>query len=392
MTFVDSLNIGTNITRMIDTRNWFETLPPTRQRKLLSSQRNGLNIEVGGQSLVNFASNDYLGLSQHPDVCSAAKDAVDTFGLGSGASRLVSGDSPLFHAFERNLADWKGFEACLLVGSGMLANLGLLQSLADRHTVIFADKLNHASLVDGARLSGAKVHRYPHLNLRILAQQLQQYPAKNRIIVSDGVFSMDGDTADVVSLLRLAEEYDTLVVIDDAHGAGTVGAGGKGLVNQANMMGHARLIEVGTLGKSFGSYGAYILGTASMIEGLKQRMRTLIYTTALPVAVLVAAQAALDIIKQGEVVHVLQGHIAYFLSQTKALNLLPSHTPIQPMILGSDEQALAASALLKECGFFVPAIRPPTVPEGQARLRITLSALHNRQQIDALVKVLLNRA
>lgn len=392
MTFVDSLNIGTNITRMVDTRNWFEIFPPTRQRKLLSSQCNGLMIEVAGQCLHNFASNDYLGLSHHPDVCAAAKEAVDKFGLGSGASRLVSGDAPLLHAFEQNLADWKGFEACLLIGSGMLANLGLLQGLADRHTCIFADKLNHASLVDGARLSGAKVQRYPHLNLQVLEQQLQQYPARNRIIVSDGVFSMDGDTADVVRLRDLAEAYDTLLVIDDAHGTGTVGIGGKGLLNQAKMMGHPRLIEVGTLGKSFGSYGAYILGTEDMIEGLRQRMRTLIYSTALPVAVIAGAQAALDIIKQGEAVKVLQAHVAYFLSQTKGLNLLSSHTPIQPMLLGSDEQALAAAATLKEGGFFVPAIRPPTVPEGQARLRITLSALHHRQHIDDLVKVLLNLA
>jgi len=373
---------------MVDTSNWFDVLSETRQRKLLASQRDGLWIEVQGQKLLNFASNDYLGLSTNSQVCAAAKAAIDRHGLGSGASRLVSGDDPLLHEFEREFAAWKGFEACLMLGSGMLANMGLLQALADRHTHIFSDKLNHASLVDGARLSGAKVHRYAHLDLSILETQLQKNTAAKRIIVSDGVFSMDGDAADVQALIDLAESYDAIVVIDDAHGTGTVGVDGKGLVGQAGLAGHARLLEVGTLGKALGSYGAYILGSASMIEGLKQRMRTLIYSTALPVCVLAGAKQALHIIQQGDFIKKLHRNIEFFLENTQGLHLLPSQTAIQPILLGSDTQALDAAQKLREAGFFVPAIRPPTVPEGQSRLRITLSAAHHKQDIDGLIKAL----
>ncbi len=370
----------------MDTRNWFEILPETRQRKLLASHRDGLMIEVEGQKLLNFASNDYLGLSSHPDVCAEVKRAVDEYGLGSGASRLVSGDDPLLHRFEQLLAAWKGFESGLLIGSGMLANIGLMQALADRHTHIFADKLNHASLVDGARLSGAKVHRYPHLNTDVLEQLLQRNPAAKRMIVSDGVFSMDGDSADVKALVELAEKYETLLVIDDAHGTGTVGEKGIGLISQAGFEGHARIIEVGTLGKAFGSYGAYILATEEMVEGLRQRMRTLIYSTALPLCVLAGAQEALNIIGRGELVRKLQQNVECFLNNAAGLKLLPSKTPIQPLMLGSDAEALQVAAQLKERGFFVPAIRPPTVPEGQSRLRITLSAAHRSDDIRALLR------
>ncbi|WP_038249499.1 aminotransferase class I/II-fold pyridoxal phosphate-dependent enzyme [Ghiorsea bivora] len=373
---------------MVDTGNWFDVISETQQRKLLASQRDGLWIEVQGQRLLNFASNDYLGLSTNHQVCAAAKAAIDTHGLGSGASRLVSGDDPLLHEFEREFAAWKGFEACLILGSGMLANMGLLPALADRFTHIFSDKLNHASLVDGARLSGAKVHRYPHLDLNILEAQLQKNTAAKRMIVSDGVFSMDGDAVDVQALLDLAETYDTIVVIDDAHGTGTAGIDGKGLVGQAGLAGHVRLLEVGTLGKALGSYGAYILGTSSMIEGLKQRMRTLIYSTALPVCVLAGAQEALNIIKQGDFIKKLHHNIDFFLQNTQGLHLLPSQTAIQPIMLGSDAQALHAAKVMREAGFFVPAIRPPTVPQGQSRLRITLSAQHQQSDIQRLIEAL----
>ena len=354
----------------------------------MASSRMGLGVTVDGQRLLNFASNDYLGLSTHPQVCQAAQAAIDERGLGSGASRLVSGDDPLLHTLEEELAAWKGFESCLLVGSGMLANLGLLQALANRHTHIFADKLNHASLVDGARLSGAKVSRFPHLNLEKLEQSLAKSKASRHIIVSDGVFSMDGDCADVQALISLAERYDALLLVDDAHGTGTVGKQGKGLTAEAGIAGHVRLLEVGTLGKALGSYGAYVLGTKPMIEGLRQRMRTLMYSTALPVSLLAGAQAALHLIQTTDVVERLQSHVNYFLAQTQGLNMMPSTTAIQPLWLGSDECALAASQTLKAQGYFVPAIRPPTVPEGQSRLRITLSAAHQKKDIDGLIKAL----
>jgi len=337
-----------------------------------------------GTDLINFASNDYLGLSSHPAVCMAAQGACAT-SVGSGASRLVSGDDPMLHRLETKLAEWKGYEACLIVGSGMLANLGLLQALADRHTHIFADKLNHASLVDGARLSGAKTYRYAHLDYGQLEDQLKKHAAEKRIVVSDGVFSMDGDCANVGSLLALAEAYDTLLIIDDAHGIGTVGETGKGLTAIQGIAGHARLIEVGTFGKTFGSYGAFILGTQELIEGLRQRQRSMIYSTALPPAMIAAAETALLLIQRGEQLKQLHDNLAQFKAATSGMGFMASDTAIQPLVVGSDAQALAMSAALAEGGFFVAAIRPPTVPEGTARLRFTLSAAHSPEQIDALI-------
>jgi len=369
---------------MVDSRNWFAEIPETRRRRFLASQRDGVGIHVNGRDLINFASNDYLGLATHPAVCMAAQGACAT-SVGSGASRLVSGDDPMLHRLETKLAKWKGYEACLIVGSGMLANLGLLQALADRHTHIFADKLNHASLVDGARLSGAKMHRYTHRDCGQLDEELKQHAAEKRIIVSDGVFSMDGDCADVGSLLALAEAHDALLIIDDAHGIGTVGQDGRGLTAVHNISGHARLIEVDTFGKAFGAYGAFILGTDELIEGLRQRQRSMIYSTALPVAMIAAAETALLLIQRGEQLVRLHDNLARFKAGVAGLGFMDSDTPIQPFIVGSDAQAMAMSVALAEGGFFVAAIRPPTVPEGTARLRFTLSAAHSPEQIDALI-------
>lgn len=377
---------------MTNSRNWFPTLPPNRQRRLLASQRQGKMIVLDGQPYINFSSNDYLGLSTHSQLSVAAVASIQTHGFGSGASRLVSGDDAVFHAFEHQLAAWKGFESCLLMGSGMLANIGLLQAVVGRGGFIFADKLNHASLVDGARLSMAKVLRFAHLDTLALEKMLQSnqhdYPDAKRIIVSDGVFSMDGDAADVAQLLRLADTYDALLIIDDAHGTGTMGNTGKGLIDVAGVAGHTRLLEVGTLGKSFGSYGAYILGCTEMIEGLRQRMRTFIYSTALPVAAIAAAQAALVEIQQGQWVAKLQHNVAFFLKGAQGSTLMPSLSPIQPVLLGSDEAALDMAKHLRAAGIFAPAIRPPTVPEGTSRVRLTLSAAHTRQDIQQLLDAL----
>ena len=373
---------------MSNSRNWFKSVPAERRRKLAASQRHGVLIERDGKQLINFASNDYLGLATHADVCRTAIDEIELHGLGSGASRLISGDDPLLHQLESQLAEWKGFEACLVVGSGMLANIGLLQTLAGRHAHLFCDKLNHASLVDGARLSGAKVSRYDHLDYNQLESLLQKSPATDRIIVSDGIFSMDGDGADLATLISLSEQHDTLLLIDDAHGAGVVGENGKGLTDMGGIAGHERLIEVGTLGKAFGCYGAFILGTAEIIEGLRQRMRTLIYSTALPAALPAAALAALQLIRQGDLIQRLQQNLAYFKQEASGLPLMPSETPIQPILVGSDKDALNMAAALADAGFFVPAIRPPTVPEGTSRLRITLSAAHSETQISLLTDAL----
>jgi len=373
---------------MPDSRNWFKPPPPSRRRSLLGSQRHGIAIEIDGKRIINFASNDYLGLTTHPAVIQAACDTIEKHGLGSGASRLISGDDPLIHQLESELAEWKGYESCLVLGSGMLANIGLLQALAGRHTRLFCDKLNHASLVDGARLSGTKTFRYNHLDMDRLATMLKKHPAERRIIVSDGVFSMDGDTADISRLMQLAEQHDTMLLIDDAHGTGTAGPEGRGLTATSGIAGNPRLIEVGTLGKAFGGYGAFILGSTEMIEGLRQRMRTLIYSTALPAALPAAGLATLGLIRQGSLVEKLHGNLALFRELASGLLLMPSETPIQPLVVGEDEHALAMAEQLKELGFFVPAIRPPTVPEGTARLRITLSAAHSHDEITRLVKAL----
>ena len=371
---------------MSDTRNWFEPVLPSRKRQLLAGRRDGLFIEIEGKRVLNFSSNDYLGLSNHPDVSRAVQSHVKQYGLGSGASRYVSGDSPEMHLLEQELAEWKGYEACLLLGSGMLANIGLLQALAGRQTELFTDKLNHASLVDGARLSAAKVKRFTHLDMHGLEKMLAASKTTRKVIVSDGVFSMDGDTADVNRLLQLAEAYDALLVVDDAHGVGTIGKSGKGLINEVGVQGHARLIEVGTLGKAFGAYGAYILSTHEMIEGLRQQMRTAIYSTALPPSIYAGARVALKLIQQGGLVAKLQSNIRFLVNHAKSLRLMESSTAIQPVLLGSDEAALSAAMRLRESGYFVPAIRPPTVPEGTSRLRITLSAFHSEQDIDSLIQ------
>jgi len=385
--WVDSDSMPSSMPHMVDSRNWFSSLPPSRQRRFAGSCRDGIEIEHQGRQLINFASNDYLGLSTHPALVLAAKGACE-HGVGSGASRLVSGDDPLLHRLEAKLAEWKGYEACLIVGSGMLANLGLLQALADRNTQIFADRLNHASLVDGARLSGARVHRYAHLDDAALTRQLTTHPDRRGMIVSDGVFSMDGDCAGVAELLSLAERFDRLLVIDDAHGIGTVGADGRGLTAAAQISGHPRLIEVGTFGKAFGGYGAFILGSESLIDGLSQRQRTMIYSTALPPALIAAAETALALIQRGEQLVQLHSNLDYFRTQCASMGFMHSETAIQPLVIGDDSQALALSGALAEHGFFVSAIRPPTVPEGSARLRFTVSAAHSIEQIDRLVTAL----
>lgn len=221
-----------------------------------------------------------------------------------------------------------------------------------------------------------------------LEEMLKKHSAEQRIIVSDGVFSMDGDAADLTALIKLAEQEDTLLLVDDAHGTGVVGKQGRGLTDVAKIAGHARLIETGTLGKAFGCYGAFILGTTEMIEGLRQRIRTLIYSTALPAALPAAALEALKLIRQGDVVRQLQHNLALFKQEASDLPLMPSETPIQPLLAGSDAHALEMSEKLKRAGFFVSAIRPPTVPEGTSRLRITLSAAHSEEQIHQLVQAL----
>lgn len=376
---------------MPDSRNWFHTIPEHLVRRFPECLKlDAIRLEIKGEKLVNFASNDYLGLAFHPKVRRAARIHIDRQGLGSGASRLISGDAPELHELEAKLADWKGYEAALVVGSGYLANTGLIDALTDRHSALFCDRLNHASLVDGARLSRGRVYRYAHGNMEQLADLLQKHRNKRKLIVSDGVFSMEGDCATVCELVRLAEEFDALVLIDDAHGTGVLGPSGRGLLAEQSLAGHPRILEVGTLGKALGSYGAFILSSKEMIEGLKQRLRTLIYSTALPPCVAAGATSAIFLVQNGDFLGKLHANIQYFVQETERLDLPFGHTrtAIQSLVLGKEKAALAAAALLRKAGFFVPAIRPPTVPEGTSRLRITLSAIHEREHINTLLNVL----
>jgi len=356
-------------------RDWFAALPISAQRVL--------HPQLAANT-VCFSNNDYLGLRNHPAVIAATAKQLNDEGVGSGGSRLVCGDHPLWHQLEAALAAWLGFEAALIVGSGMLTNIGLIQALADRHTTLFTDRRNHASLIDGARLSGANVIRFRHCNLEQLARLLAADQSQRRLIVTDGLFSMDGDCADVGALLQLAERHDALLVLDDAHGIGTIGSDGRGLVAAANMSGHPRLIMTGTFGKAFGGYGAFVLAEKPLIHGLIQHMRTLIYSTALPPMLAAGALAALAQIKQGKAVAALHANQATF----ARLSGRSVHSPIIPWMIGEDGAALTAAQTMTDAGFRVVAIRPPTVPTATARLRITLSARHSSEQIAQLIQAL----
>ncbi len=354
---------------------WFPPVPDAARRVLRPAWPKGM---------VCFSSNDYLGLRDHPEVVAAAERTLRAHGVGSGASRLVSGDHPLWHELAGALADWLGFEAGLTVGSGMLLNIGLLQALAGRDTTLFCDRLNHASLVDGARLSGAEVRRFRHCDYEQLAAMLARCSTRHRLIVSDGLFSMDGDTADIEQLLRLAEQHDALLLIDDAHGIGTMGRDGRGVVALAGGSGHPHLVMTGTLGKAFGGYGAFVLARRALIDGLVQRMRTLTYSTALPPLLAASALAALARIRSGGEVARLHANMRCFAAATG----VDLSSPIVPWRIGEDAAALAVGELLAQRGFRVVAMRPPTVPKGTARLRITLSARHDHTQITALAAAL----
>ena len=372
-----------------DARAWFTATPASRRRRLAGGRRVAPGrIERGGRVLRDFGSNDYLGLSWHPALREAARRALSEGPLGAGASRYVAGDDDAWHELEAELAAWKGYEAALVAGSGMLLNMGLLQALAGRRDAIFADRLVHASLVDGARLARARLVRYRHLRPDALAGLLARTPAQRRVIVTDGVFSMDGDCADVRALLALAEEHDAIVVLDDAHGTGVVGPDGRGLAAACDAAGHPRLVEVGTFGKALGGYGAFVLGPAAFIEGLRQRLRTAIYSTMPPPLLAHAMLRALALVREGTLVRALHERIRAFRELAAARGHAATDTAIQPWVLGSDEAALAAARRLEDAGFFVPAIRPPTVPEGTARLRISLSAAHPLEAVEALVEAL----
>ncbi len=355
-----------------------------RDRRVVASAQ-GPHIRERGRNLANFASNDYLGLANHPEVRAAATRAIEAYGVGAGASPLVVGHSTLHDEAESAFARFIGAPRALLFGSGYAANLGILAALGNREADIFADRLNHACLNDGALLARATLRRYPHGSLDRLASMLAASTARTKIIATDAVFSMDGDVADVAGLARLAEEHDAWLVVDDAHGIGVLG-GGRGTLAELRVR-SPRLICMATLGKALGGYGAFVTAEADVIEWLLQRARTYVFSTALPPAMAAAAMAALAIIeREPERVQSLHANIDAFRTGCAAAGIdTPSRTAIHPVIVGESQAAVALAHALGDRGHWVPAIRPPTVPEGTARLRVSLSAAHSRQDIDRLV-------
>jgi 8-amino-7-oxononanoate synthase len=368
-----------------------------RRQAGLLRQRHALHwldathAEVDGQSLSVFCSNDYLGLAREPALIEAIARSAQRDGVGSTASQLICGHHHEHAALEEELAEWTGRERALLFSTGYMANLGVIQALLQRGDLCVQDKLNHASLLDGAQLAGATLKRYPHADADGAARQLASQPEAAALLVSDGVFSMDGDIAPLAQLAKLGHAQHAVLLIDDAHGLGVLGPRGAGCVAEAGLDQAQVPLLVGTLGKALGTAGAFVAGSANLIDGIAQFSRTHIYTTAAPPALAAATRAALRIARDDAARRErLMALIARFRHGATQLGLplLPSRTPIQPLLLGSVEGAMTAAAELQQRGFLVSAIRPPTVPVGQARLRITLSAAHSEAQVDQLLQAL----
>ena len=347
----------------------------------------GVRIVVDGASYLSFSSNDYLGLANHPEITVATQLAAGRFGVGAGAAHLLTGHHRLHHQLETELAAFVGQPAALLFSTGYMASLGVLPALLDRHGEVFEDKLNHASLVDAALLSRAKLTRYLHRDLATLEQRLAASTAKVKLIATDTVFSMDGDLAPVPELLALAQRYDAWLYLDDAHGFGVLGERGQGALALLDSPHEPRLIYLATLGKAAGVAGAFIAGSADLIEWLVNRARTYIFTTAQPPLLAAAASASLKIIAADAW---RRNHLDALIKHLKASladlpwPLMPSDTPTQPLLVGGNAEALRLADGLRASHILLPAIRPPTVPQGEARLRISLSAAHTLADVDEL--------
>jgi len=362
-----------------------------RRRLHTVTRADGMWVEREGRRLLSFCSNDYLGLAQHPSLIEALKRAADEDGVGSGSAHLISGHRSAHAALEEALAAWTGRERALLFSTGYMANLGVMQALLQRDDVCVQDKLNHACLLDGAQLAGCSLKRYPHADVEAATRQLHTDAACAALLATDGVFSMDGDIAPLHELGALCQSEQATLMVDDAHGLGVLGADGAGSVSAAGLSQHEVPVLMATLGKAIGCSGAFVAGSAELIDGLLQSARTYIYTTAMPPALAAATLAAVRLAQsehwRREKLH---GLIRRFRSSAAQLGLplMPSSTAIQPLLLGDAHAALAASEALEKQGFLVTAIRAPTVPQGKARLRITLSAAHQESELDQLLEAL----
>jgi 8-amino-7-oxononanoate synthase len=351
----------------------------------------GARIIIDGKPLLNFASNDYLGLAQHPALAAALARAAAQWGVGAGAAHLLGGHREEHALLEASLARWTGRDRALLFSTGWMANLGAVSALVGRADVCVQDKLNHASLVDAAKLAGCTLRRYRHADPESAARQLATAPDAGALLATDGVFSMDGDIAPLRDLARLCAGQRATLMVDDAHGIGVLGPEGAGSVAAAGLGQEEVPVLMGTLGKALGVAGAFIAGSAEQIEGLVQAARPFVYSTAMPPALAAAASAAIDLARfegwRRDRLERLVRHLRHG-GAARGIALASSSTPIQPVPVGDAAAALAVSARLEDAGFFAPAIRPPTVPAGQARLRIALSALHGESDIERLLDAL----
>ncbi len=360
-----------------------------RRMRMISGPQ-GPRVLLDGRPVLLLCSNNYLGLADHPRVREAAAEAAMRYGAGAGASRLVSGNMRIHRRLEERLADFKGYRSALLFGSGYLANTGVVQALARPGEVVFSDARNHASIVDGCRLAGAETFVYDHADMDHLAWGLREAEGRGSLIVTDGVFSMDGDVAPLAEIVELARDYDARVMVDDAHGTGTIGPAGRGSIAAAGLEDEVDVL-VGTLGKSLGSYGAYVCCDRPMAKYLVNSARTLIFSTALGPPQVAAAMAALELLREEpRRVERLQRN-ARILREGLAEDGLPTgggDTPIVPLIVGEADAAVAASERALERGVFAQAIRPPTVPAGSSRMRLTVMASHTKSELREAARVI----
>lgn len=352
----------------------------------------GVHVHIDGRPMLSFCSNDYLGLASHPAIKQRFIDVIESDGAGSGAAHLLTGHSTHHQALEEALADFTGQPRALLFSTGYMANMGVIDALVGRGDVVIQDKWNHASLLDGARLSDADMMRYPHVDMAQLHKRLHQSAAfQRKLIVTDGVFSMDGDIAPLPEIMAIAKQHQAAVMVDDAHGIGVIGLGGRGSVSHFELSGDAQPIIVGTLGKALGTAGAFVAADEVVIETLTQHARPYVYTTAQPAAIAAATLKSLEVLEKESWRHEqLEANIALFRSGAHALGLklMASETPIQPIIVGDDQLTLTLGQQLEEKGILVGVIRTPTVPKNTARLRVTISAAHTEADIQQLLTAL----
>lgn len=361
-----------------------------RQRLTTESPQQPL-LQVGGTEFLSFTSNDYLGLANHPKVKAAMQQGIEQYGVGSGASHLVCGHSAAHEQLEHALAKLTGRSKAVLFSSGYMANTGVISALLDKADGVFEDRLNHASLLDGGLLSGARFQRYQHNDVADLQRRLAKSDVRHKMVVTDSVFSMDGDLAPLVDLATTCEQNDAWLMLDDAHGLGVLGPHGGGAALHCGLDEQQAPIYMGTLGKALGVYGAFVAGSETLTDAMVQFARSYIYTTAVPPAVAMAANAAVELLTEEAW---RQDHLQQLIQLFRAgatdldLPLMASQTAIQPLLIGDADEAMQVSQALKDMGILVTAIRPPTVPANSARLRITLTAAHTQVQVERLVEAL----